>query len=305
MAGALLQADRLTRHFGSRVAVQDVSLSVGAGQIVSLLGPNGAGKTTTLRMLAGLLSPTTGSISIDGAAVPTGRTAELRRSVGILTESPGLWDGLTVRRNLLTYARLYGLADPEARVNQALALVDLADRADEPAGVLSKGLKQRCALARALIHRPSIVLLDEPTAGLDPAAARQVRHLLLQLRSDDRAVLVSTHNLAEAEELSDQIVILNTRLLAVGTPDGLRQGASSTAVTIEFDGDAARWSDVARSQASSLSATGSRLKIALLDPDAVPDLVSALVAAGARIKQVTSERRTLEDVYLDLVEPDR
>src|SRR4029453_13066740 len=198
-----LHADRLTRTFGARVAVQDVSLSVGAGQIVSLLGPNGAGKTTTLRMLAGLLPPTTGSISIDGVSVPTDRTAELRRSVGILTEAPGLWDRLTVRRNLLTYARLYGLADPEVRVNEALALVDLADRADEPAGVLSKGLKQRCALARALIHRPSIVLLHEPPAGLDPAAARRVRHLLLRLRSDDRAVLVSTHNLAEAEEISD------------------------------------------------------------------------------------------------------
>jgi ABC-2 type transport system ATP-binding protein len=224
--------------------------------------------------------------------------------VGILTEAPGLWDRLTVRRNLLTYARLYGLADPEVRVNEALALVDLADRADEPAGVLSKGLKQRCALARALIHRPSIVLLDEPTAGLDPAAARQVRHLLLQLRSDDRAVLVSTHNLAEAEELSDQIAILNTRLLAIGTPDGLRQRTSSTAVTIEFDGDASKWSDVARPAASSVSVAGSRLKIAPLDTDAVPDLVSALVAAGARITQVTSERRTLEEVYLELMERD-
>jgi ABC-2 type transport system ATP-binding protein len=299
-----LHADRLTRTFGSRVAVRDLSLSVSAGQIVSLLGPNGAGKTTTLRMLAGLLSPTTGSISIDGAPVSTDRTIELRRSVGILTEAPGLWDGLTVRRNLLTYARLYGLAEPEARVHDVLALVDLADRADEPAGVLSKGLKQRCALARALIHRPSIVLLDEPTAGLDPAAARQVRQLLLQLRNGHRAVLVSTHNLAEAEELSDQIAILKTRLLAVGSPDDLRQRGSSAELTIEFDGDAARWSEVARPHASSLSTTGSRLKIALLDPMAVPDLVSALAAAGARIMEVTSERKTLEDVYLELVEPD-
>ncbi len=223
MAAALLHADRLTRRFGSRLAVDALSLSVSQGQIVSLLGPNGAGKTTTLRMLAGLLSPTSGSISIAGAAVSTDRTLELRRSVGILTEAPGLWEGLSVRLNLLTYARLYGLPDPNARVNEVLALVDLDDRAGDAAATLSKGLKQRCALARAIVHRPPIVLLDEPTAGLDPAAARQVRDLLLRLRRDGCAVLVSTHNLAEADELSDQVAILKTRLMAVGTPGSLRQ----------------------------------------------------------------------------------
>src|SRR5262245_65065612 len=205
MTAALLHADGLTRTFGARVAVQDLSLSVAAGEIVSLLGPNGAGKTTTLRMLAGLLAPSHGSISIDGRPVSIERTTELRRSVGILTEAPGLWEGLSVRLNLLTYARLYGLRDPETSVDEALALVDLSDRADESAGTLSKGLKQRCGLARALVHRPSIVLLDEPTAGLDPAAARQVRDLLSRLRREGKAVLVSTHNLAEAEELSDRI----------------------------------------------------------------------------------------------------
>jgi ABC-2 type transport system ATP-binding protein len=187
-------------------------------------------------------------------------------------------------------------------VNEALALVDLLDRADEPAGVLSKGLKQRCALARALIHRPPIVLLDEPTAGLDPAAARQVRNLMNRLRSEGCAVLVSTHNLAEAEELSDRIAILKTRLMAIDTPDGLRQRTSSARLLIEVEGDASQWRDVAQPFASSVSSAGSRLEVMLLNPGAVPELVAAMVEAGARIREVTPERRTLEAVYLDLME---
>jgi ABC-2 type transport system ATP-binding protein len=301
MAAARLHADRLTRTFGPRVAVQDLSLDVNAGEIVSLLGPNGAGKTTTLRMLAGLLAPTTGSIAIDGKPVSARRTTELRRSVGILTEAPGLWEGLTVRLNLLTYARLYGLPNPSARVSDVLALVDLADRAGDSAGTLSKGLKQRCALARALVHSPSTVLLDEPTSGLDPAAARQVRDLLRRLRTEGRAVLVSTHNLAEAEELSDRIAVLNTRLMAVDTPVALRERVSLIRVTIEVEGDAVQWVEVAGRTAPLVSATASRLNIEVPDFGAVPDLVAALVAAGARIRRVTPEQRTLEEVYLDLV----
>jgi ABC-2 type transport system ATP-binding protein len=252
-------------------------------------------------MLAGLLAPTTGSIAIAGAPVSTSRTAELRRSVGLLTEAPGLWDGLSVRLNLLTYARLYGVVDPERRVDEALEIVDLTGRADDSAGTLSKGLKQRCALARALVHRPSIVLLDEPTAGLDPAAARQVRDLLSRLRSEGRAVLVSTHNLGEAEELSDRIAILRTRLLVVGTPDVLRQQASAGRVAIEVEGDAARWVATAQPYAPTVSATNGRLEAAV-GSNVIPDLVAALVGAGARIRRVSPEGRTLEEVYLDLVD---
>jgi ABC-2 type transport system ATP-binding protein len=303
MATALLHADRLTRTFGARAAVQDLSLSVSSGEIVSLLGPNGAGKTTTLRMLAGLLAPTTGSIAIAGVPVSTERTTALRRSVGFLTEAPGLWERLSVRLNLLTYARLYGLDDPDARASEALALVDLSDRIDEPAGTLSKGLKQRCALARALVHRPSIVLLDEPTSGLDPAAARHVRDLLRRLRSEGRAVLVSTHNLAEAEELSDRIAILKTRLMAVDTPAALRKRVPSARVTIEVEGDAARWIDIARRLAANAAATDNRLELAVPDPSAIPDFVTALATAGARIQRVTPERQLLEEVYLELVGP--
>ena len=285
MAADLLVADRLTRTFGERVAVRDLSLSVSAGEIVALLGPNGAGKTTTMRMLAGLILPTSGRIAIDRVDVSESTAGLARRSVGLLTEAPGLWERLTVRFNLLTYARLQGLERPSDHVDRVLAEVDLADRADEVAGTLSKGLKQRAALARALIHRPPVVLLDEPTSGLDPASARQVRDLILGLRQEGRAVLVSTHNLAEAEAISDRIAVLKTRLLAFDSPGALRSRGAGFTVGIEFE-------------------DGSKQAIEVRDLSEVADLVRGLVAEGRRIVRVIPDRRSLEDVYLSLVGAD-
>lgn len=198
----MVETRALTRRFGDRLAVDGLTLDVRAGEVVSLLGPNGAGKTTTFRMLASLLMPTSGEATVAGTRLTASTAGAMRSRVGLLTEAPGLWERLSVRRNLLTYADLHGVADPGARVAAVMDAVGLADRADDRAGALSKGLKQRVALARAVVHDPQVVLLDEPTSGLDPAGARQVRDLIRQLREDGRAVLVSTHNLAEAEELS-------------------------------------------------------------------------------------------------------
>jgi ABC-2 type transport system ATP-binding protein len=281
----LLVADRLTRTFGDRLAVRDLSLSVAAGEIVALLGPNGAGKTTTMRMLAGLILPTAGRIAIDRMPITPDTAHQARRSIGLLTEAPGLWERLTVRVNLLTYARLQGLHHPEQAVADVLELVDVADRADETAGKLSKGLKQRVALARALIHRPPIVLLDEPTAGLDPASARHVRDLIAGLRQDGCAVLMSTHNLAEAEELADRIAILKTELLAFDTIAALRHDGEDVKVAIEF---ADRTSDV-------------RIVKALSE---VPAIVRELVLSGKQIVRVVPDRRSLEEIYLALVGED-
>ena len=272
--------------FDARVAVRDVSLSVNAGEIVTLLGPNGAGKTTTMRMLAGLILPTAGRISIDGIELTDATAARARGSVGLLTEAPGLWERLSVHINLLTYARLQGVADPAASVSEALTHVDLLDRANEIAGKLSKGLKQRVAIARALLHKPRILLLDEPTAGLDPASARHVRELILGLRSEGRAILVTTHNLGEAEELSDRIAVLKTDLLAFDTPAKLRNARAGGRVIIELEGGARREFDIA--------ATGE-----------IPAIVAKLVADGARIMRVTPDQRSLEDAYLDLVGAER
>ena len=287
MATGLLIADRLTRTFDNRVAVRDVSLALNAGEIVTLLGPNGAGKTTTMRMLAGLILPTSGSISMRGVAVTADTAGFARSLIGLLTEAPGLWERLSVRLNLLTYARLHGLANPNERVDETLGQVDLLDRANDTAGKLSKGLKQRVAIARALIHRPPVLLLDEPTSGLDPASARHMRDLILALRSEGRAVLVSTHNLAEAEELSDRIAILKTGLLAVDTPAGLRAAGGGSRVVIELEGQP------------------KTLEFTVGDLSEIPVIVARLVAEGARIIRVAPDRRSLEDVYLDLVGADR
>jgi len=279
-------AEHLTRVFDQRVAVRDVSLSVNRGEIVTLLGPNGAGKTTTMRMLAGLILPTAGRISIDGVELSKATAGQARGNVGLLTEAPGLWERLTVRINLLTYARLQGVADPAASVDEALRHVELFDRASEIAGKLSKGLKQRVAIARALIHKPRILLLDEPTSGLDPASARHIRDLILGLRSEGRAILVSTHNLGEAEELSDRIAVLKTDLLAFDTPATLRKAQAGSRVVIELEG-------------------AERREFAIADVSEIPAIVAKLVAEGARVMRVTPDQRSLEDVYLDLVGAER
>ena len=285
MPADLLVADRLTRAFGDRVAVRDLSLSVAAGEIVALLGPNGAGKTTTMRMLAGLILADAGTITIDRVRVSESTANNARRAIGLLTETPGLWERLTVRANLLTYARLQNLDEPQQQVNRVLEQVDLGDRASELAGKLSKGLKQRAALARALIHQPPVLLLDEPTSGLDPASARHVRDLIAGLRDQGRAILVSTHNLAEAETLADRIAVLKTELLAFDSPAALRNRGEGIEVMIEFE-------------------DGSRQAFTVTELSHVPEIVTRLVNEGRRITRVTPDRRSLEDVYLSLVGTD-
>jgi ABC-2 type transport system ATP-binding protein len=302
VSAEIVRATNLSRTFGARIAVRDLSLSLRAGEIVVLLGPNGAGKTTTLRMLAGLIPPTAGEIVIHGIQLIAASSDTLRSHIGLLTESPGLWDRLTVRLNLLTYARLHNLVRPHDAVARALSMVGLSERARESAGVLSKGLRQRLAVARALMHEPSIVLLDEPTAGLDPASARHVRDLILELKRQGRALLVSTHNLAEAEEIADRIAVLNTSLLAIDTPAALTRLFKEVRLEIEVEGEGARWvGDVQPPLVESVTAAGSRITATLSGEEKTPDLVAHLVYAGARIRRIAPAERTLEEVYLSLV----
>src|SRR3954470_4319855 len=180
---AMISAAGLTRRFALRTVVQDVTFSVARGEIVALLGPNGAGKTTTLRMLAGLIAPTSGAVAIDGVEMTRATGHSLRSRIGFLTETPGLWDRLTVRENLQIYADLYGRADGRAAIDRLLGTFDLTRHADARAAELSKGTRQKVALARALLHAPSVLLLDEPTSGLDPEVTRTVRLVLDERRA--------------------------------------------------------------------------------------------------------------------------
>lgn len=300
----MISAVSLTRRFDDRVAVEDLSLEVAPGEIFGLLGPNGAGKTTTLRMLGGLISPSSGSAEIAGIPLTRDRMDEVRGKVGFLTEAPGLWDRLTVRMNLLVYARLQGLRDPEAAVREALGRFGLEDRAGSLAAQLSKGMKQKIALARALMHTPPVVLLDEPTSGLDPQTARLVRDLMIDLRNRGHAIIISTHNLDEAERVATRIGVLQRRLIALDTADALRRRLFGHRVRVRVAADAARLAEVAtRAGGADPLVFDDGFSVDVGGSDAeTPRLVRALVDAGAEIQAVMPERPPLEDVYLALIQ---
>jgi ABC-2 type transport system ATP-binding protein len=300
----MIVASHLTRSFGSRVAVEDATFEVQPGEIFGLLGPNGAGKTTTLRMLAGLIAPTSGEASVAGVRLSRATIGQVRSRIGFLTEAPGLWDRLTVQQNLTTYAGLHLLPDPRRRVAYALQRFGLADRAQSLCAELSKGLKQRVALARALLHDPPVVLLDEPTSGLDPQSARLVRELIQDLRARGHAVVISTHNLYEAERLADRVGVLRGRFLAVASPAELRRRLFGSRGLVRVAGNAGAFRDaIASAGGRDVEADADSLRFAL-DDQAVtmPAVVRALVAAGAQVIEVTTEDAPLEDVYFTIVE---
>ena len=300
---AALVASHLTRRFEARVAVDDLSFELAAGEIVALLGPNGAGKTTTMRMLAGLIDPSSGDVLLDGQQMSRKAGPRLRRRIGFLTEAPGLWDRLTVEQNLLVYARLHGLPHPPLAVDEALDLFDIGSRKRDRAAQLSKGLKQRVALARTLLHRPDIVLLDEPTAGLDPESARDVRELIRRLSEQHRAVLLSTHNLDEAQRIADRVAVLRTRLIALDTPAALRARLFGSRVVVRLANGAPRFAHVLRSSFDDIRVDGHMLSIAVNDVErTAPRIVRALVDAGADVVSVTTDEAPLEEVYLRLMQ---
>jgi ABC-2 type transport system ATP-binding protein len=296
----VIEAHQLTRYFGDRIAVDNLSFTIGAGEIFALLGPNGAGKTTTMRMLGALIPPSSGRVRVNGIDLTRRTAGAIRSHVGLLTETPGLWDRLSVRVNLMVYARLFGLPHAAARVDDALRQFNLWDRRNDSAAVLSKGMKQKVAIARALLHQPSAVLLDEPTAGLDPKTARDVRELILGLRGSGCAVLVSTHNLDEAERVADRIGVLEKRLLALDTPSALRRRFFGRRITIVTTGSAAGFVPIVSAiTGTPASADGQRMSVSVDDPDRqTPAIVRALVGAGADILQVVEELPPLEEVYL-------
>lgn len=303
----MILTDGLTRRFGAVVAVDGLSLEIAAGEIFGLLGPNGAGKTTTVRMLAGLIGVSSGRAHVAGLDVTVPSQArEVRRLVGVLPEEAGLYGDLSAVRTLDFFGRLYHMSQAarSERAEVLLTRLGLWERRDDPASTLSKGLKQRLALARALIHDPQVVLLDEPTANLDPEAASVVRDVLLELKGQGRTVVVNTHRLEEAERVCDRVGILRTRLLRVGTPHELRTAMTeSRRIVIELD--TVRESDlgVLRDMgAEGVVVKGNRIELALASGSTTAaDLVAALVAGGARVSGVSAAEESLEDVYLTIL----
>src|SRR5690606_2964516 len=227
----IIQTRALTRQFGTLTAVSDLTLEVYQGEVFGFLGHNGAGKTTTIRLLNGILAPTSGSATVLNLS-PQNDGRALRQRTGVLTESPALDERLSGYANLSIYADLYSVpaADKASRIAHLLETFGLADRAGEKVGGYSKGMKQRLALARALIHNPEILFLDEPTAGLDPIVTRQVHDMIIRLsREEGRTIFLCTHNLAEAQRLFNRIGVMERgRLIALGKTDELAHEAGLT-----------------------------------------------------------------------------
>ena len=299
-----LVVEHLTKQFGERLAVDDVSFSVGVGEVFGFLGPNGAGKTTTVRMLATLIAPTSGRARVAGVPLDAANGVEVRKRIAVMTENPGLYLRLTVAENLAFFAGLYELAEPEKRIGQALAAVNLAGRANDPCGSLSKGLRQRVALARALLSNPAVVFLDEPTSGLDPVASRDVHELIDGLRERGVTVFLTTHRLEEAERLCDRVTILNTSLRTIGRPDELRDRLFTKTLLVRTAAPLASPETVfAVSGVDGWRADDTtRYQLTVSDPRiAAPAVTRALVAAGADLLSLAEAQHSLEDVYLELI----
>jgi ABC-2 type transport system ATP-binding protein len=300
--------EHLTKRFADRLAVDDASFSVGAGEVFAFLGPNGAGKTTTVRMLGTLIAPTSGSAVVAGIPVAPENGVEIRQRIAIMPENPGLYLRLTVAENLAFFAGLYGLRHPGGRIGEVLGAVNLAERAGDLCGSLSKGLRQRVGLARALLNDPAVVFLDEPTSGLDPVASRDVHELIDGLRGRGITVFLTTHRLEEAERLCDRVAILNTTLRTIGRPDELRERLFETKLIVEtaapLEAPETVFAGVPGLEGWETDGSG-RYELAVSDPRlAAPAAARALVAAGADVLSLAEARHSLEDVYLELIDDD-
>ena len=295
------------RRTGKITAVNQLDLEVKQGEVFGFLGPNGAGKTTTVRMLSALIGPTSGRAWVNDFEI--GRQDQnIRASVGILTEQPGMYDRLSAEKNLMIYARLYGVPRPAGAVEKYLRMLGLWDRRRDPAGSFSKGMKQKLAIARAILHEPKTVFLDEPTAALDPEAAKLVRDFIEELKTEGRTIFLCTHNLDEADRLCDRIAVFKHRLIKVDTPSRMRTSVFGRAVEFRLKrADAALATLLQRFDfVKSAEVQDSAILVGMDNPEAGnPLLVKALVEAGAEVQFVTELRHSLEDVYLSLVNESR
>jgi ABC-2 type transport system ATP-binding protein len=303
-----LSAHGLSKRFGDRIAFEDLSFEVGGGEVFGFLGPNGAGKTTTVRTLGTLLAPTSGSATVAGVPLAPENAVEIRRRVAIMPESPGLYLRLSVAENLECFADLYEAPNPRERIDGALRAVNLIDRAHDVCGSLSKGLRQRVALARTLLSDPQVLFLDEPTTGLDPVATRDVHELIDQLRQRGVTIFLTTHRLAEAERLCDRVAILNTTLRTIGRPDELRDRLFAKTLTVRT---LASLPDPDQVFAGLPAVDGwhqdghATYLLTVTEPAvAAPAATRALVAAGADVLSISESHHSLEDVYLELVDTD-
>jgi ABC-2 type transport system ATP-binding protein len=302
----LIDARNLTKKFDEVTAVEGLTFHIDEGEVFGFLGPNGAGKTTTVRMLCCLISKTGGEARI--ADYEVGNAADslkIRKMIGLVPDNVGLYDKLSAYENLDFYGKLYECAEKlrKENIEHFLKMLGLWEKKDVAAGTLSKGMKQKLAIARALIHEPKVLFMDEPTANLDPEASKAVRDFILELKKENRTIFLNTHNLDEAQRICDRIGILKTRLLIIGTPQQLKESLWGVKTEIQLvQVNDAIVSAVKKVTTHKVEISDNKLIIDVGNIDtAIPTIIEAIVSAGGRIQSVTELNPTLEDVYLKTV----
>jgi len=301
----MIKVENLTKNFGDITAVENISFDIGESEIFGFLGPNGAGKTTTIRMLATLISPTSGDITIDSRN-SRNNGEYIRSIIGILTESPGLYEKISAYENLDYYSSFYAIPADRRRNNieKYLKMFGLWDRKDDPAGTYSKGMKQKLALSRALIHEPKILFLDEPNAGLDPESAYMVRNFIESLKEEKTTVFLCTHNLEEASSLSDRVCIIRKKIIRIATLYELQNSNENKRVEIVFKDDATKYIEPLKetNKIKDITTDNNRMVFLVEKPEiSNPMIIKKLVGNGAEIIYFNEIKATLEEIYLDLI----
>jgi ABC-2 type transport system ATP-binding protein len=302
----VIDAENLTKKFGSLTAVEDLTLHVDEGEVFGFLGPNGAGKTTTVRMLCCLISKSSGSARIAGYEIGNKEDSlKIRRIIGLVPDNVGLSEHLSAYDNLDFYGKIYDCSESQRKesIKRFLEMLGLWEKRNDLAGTFSKGMKQKLAIARALIHDPQILFLDEPTANLDPESAKTVREFILELKKQKKTIFLNTHNLDEAQRICDKIGILNTKLRVTGTPQDLEEAAKGRKTVIELE----QVNDVIlkalkKLPLKNLTNEGNKIMFNVVEPDKENwPAVEAIVHTGGHVNTVNVMGSTLEDVYLKLV----
>ena len=302
----MIEVANLTRKFGGFTAVDSLTFTLDRGEIFGLLGPNGAGKTTTVRMLCCLISKTSGSARIGDLDTSDSDDAmKIRKMIGLVPDNVGLYETLSAYANLEFYGRMYEFPEKQLKENiqKYLKMLDLWDKKDSPVGSFSKGMKQKVSLARALVHDPEVLFMDEPTANLDPEAAKTIRDVILDLRKENRTILLNTHNLDEAQRICNRIGVLKTRLIAVDTPENLAKLVSGRKTVILLEEMNNKVLGVVRAlNPRSVETEGNKIIVGMADPDReTPAIITAIVSAGGKVRSVSETGASLEDIYLHLV----
>ena len=306
----MIDIDNLTKKFGDLTAVDNLTLHVEEGEVFGLLGPNGAGKTTTIRMLCCLISKTSGNATFDNLSLNNKADhVKIRKIIGLLPENVGLYEDMTAYRNLDFYGKLYQCPESQRkeRIEFYLKMLELWDKRDVTVGMFSKGMKQKLAIARALIHEPKILFMDEPTANLDPEMTKMVRDFILELKKEKRTIFLNTHMLDEAERVCDRVGILKTRLIAVGTPEELRQSLWGKKSIVQVDEASDSIIESIKSLGfEQITIDNNKLTIDVNDPKQDnPTIIAAIQDAGGQVQAISEFVPSLEDIYLNKVRSDK